>query len=50
MKQQAKRLNIEQSITFTGSVSPERIDEYYNQMDIAVAPYPKQHHFYFFHH
>ncbi|MFB9217860.1 glycosyltransferase family 4 protein [Vibrio sinaloensis] len=47
LKQQAKRLNIEQSITFTGSVSPERIDEYYNQMDIAVAPYPKQHHFYF---
>lgn len=41
------QLNIDSSVTFTGAISPENIPSYYQQMDIAVAPYPKQPAFYF---
>tara|TARA_Y100001956_G_scaffold82587_1_gene104140 strand:+ start:1016 stop:2173 length:1158 start_codon:yes stop_codon:yes gene_type:complete len=47
LEQLAHQLNIAQSVTFTGAVAPDCIPDYYQRMDIAVAPYPEQSSFYF---
>lgn len=47
LEQLVHQLNLDASVTFTGAIAPECMPRYYQQMDIAVAPYPEQATFYF---
>jgi glycosyltransferase involved in cell wall biosynthesis len=47
LEAKVKAYQLEQAVTFTGAVLPERVPHYLAKMNVAVAPYPALENFYF---
>ena len=47
IENQIDSLGLTLNVSMAGAVSPDRIPEYLNQMDVGVAPYPPMANFYF---